>query len=83
MRTLAYTCSFSHCLNATQGLYCTEHASAAKRTLSRAYRDELERHADELRGDIRIAVHLGNLSIAGNLSESLVKAENDLQGNTK
>lgn len=42
-------------------------------------KNELALHIEELRGDIRIAVYLGNLTIAGNLKDALAKAERDLE----
>ena len=46
--------------------------------MSPSDREELISYIEEIRGDIRIAVHLGNLTIAGNLKEALAKAEKDL-----
>ena len=36
-------------------------------------------YIEEVRGDIKIAVHLGNLTIAGNLRAALAQAEKDLE----
>ena len=69
-----------YCGEPADGLICSDRCQREHfgMGLSDNDRQELESHIEELRGDIRIAVHLGNLTIAGNLKESLAKAEKDL-----
>ena len=42
-------------------------------------REELVAYIADTREDARIATHLGNLTLAGNLRESVAKAEKDLE----
>lgn len=40
--------------------------------------EELTKYIEDTQADIDIAVHLGNLNLAGRLKDSLAKAETDL-----